>query len=271
MVATLVTSGGQTIALNEIFFEPVNKESWEPYEYMELDRSTSAAYGIGNTPQHDVAITGTWGFGATTIPAGSLASSITSSATTATCTDSSVIGVGQLLLAGTERILVTDKAMADTSQALVTPLTAAMNNQTVAVTTGSSYNVGEILLLDSERMLVTDIAGNNLTVKRAYDGTTLATHTGSEIYALRLLTIQRGVLGTTGASQSGSLAKFSFPGLITELAIALALNNVLQKTSGYSRTVGEGDNVRLASGAALADLVSRAVATFGRKSRLLVI
>jgi hypothetical protein len=54
---------------------------------------------------------------------------------------------------------------------------------------------------------------------------------------------------------------------VVELAIAEAENTILQKTSGYSRTVGEGDSLRLASGAGLADIRARAVAAYGRKAR----
>lgn len=271
--ATSVTSGGQAISLADIFFEPANKEASEPYEYMELDLSTSAAFGVGSTPQHDIAIAGTWGYGAQTAPAGAFAGNINSSVTTATVTNSAMVGTGQILLCGTERMLVTDRAMTSSGQTLQTGMTADMKNQTVACGDGTQFGVGETLLLDAERMLITDIAGNSLVVKRARHGSTLAAHSGSTIYAPRLVTITRGALGTTAASHvtTDALLKFVFPGLLTELAVALSLNNVLQKTSGYSRTVGEGDNVRNASGAALAGLVSRAVARYGRKSRLLVI
>jgi hypothetical protein len=67
------------------------------------------------------------------------------------------------------------------------------------------------------------------------------------------------------------VAKSVFPGLVSELAVALSINGVLQETSGYARTVGGGDNVRNASGAGLASLISRATARYGRKARTRVI
>lgn len=274
VTATAVTSGGQAISLADIFFEPSNKEADEPYTYMELNRSTNAAFGVGNTPQHDVAITGTWGYSATTTPAGALAAGAGTSDTTVTVTDAAPTSPGAILLVGTERMLVTDRAMTTTGQELQADLDLAQNAVSVTVGDGTKFFYGEILLIDSERVLVTDIAGNTLTVLRGFDGSTVAAHTSATtIYALRLLTVSRGALGTTAASHNlgDPVARFTFPGLITDLAVALSVNSILQGSSGYSRIVGEGDNQRLASGAALADLVSRAVAAYGRKARTAVI
>lgn len=273
--ATAVTSGGVAISLSNIFFEPANKEADEPYEYMELDRSSNAAFGGGATPQRSVAITGTWGYCNVTSPAGSLTSALTdTTGTTVSVTDSSLIGAGQIILIGSERFLVTDRAMNGTGTTLAGNLTAQNNNVAVPVSDGTAFHAGEMILIDSERMLITDITANNLTVKRSWDGSVLAAHTsGVSIYAPRLLTVTRGALGTTAATHSNSAAvsKYLFPGLVTELAVALAINTVLQETAGYARTVGAGDNVRNASGAGLADLRARVVARYGRKARARVI
>lgn len=274
VTATSVTSGGQAVSLGDIFFEPANKEADEPYTYMELNRATNAAFGAGNTPQRDVAITGTWGYSATTMPAGALAAGTGSGDATVTVTDSAPTSPGAILLAGTERMLVTDRVMTSTGQELQADLDLAQNAVSVTVGDGTKFFYSEILLIDSERVLVTDIAGNTLTVLRGFDGSTVAAHTsGATIYAPRLLTVSRGALGTTAASHNlgDAVTRFTFPGLITDLAVALSVNSVLQGSSGYSRIVGEGDNQRLASGAALADLVSRAVAAYGRKARTAVI
>ncbi len=98
-------------------------------------------------------------------------------------------------------------------------------------------------------MLITDIAGNVLTVKRAWDGSVLATHVGATVYAPRLLTVVRGVLGTAAATHlnGAAVAVHAVPGLVRELAVAEALNLFLQESAGYARTVGEGDSLRMAS------------------------
>lgn len=273
--ASSVTSGGTTISLGNVFFEPANKEADEPYTYLELNRDSNATFGVGSTSQHDIAITGTWGYSAATSPAGALALALTdSTGTAATVTDSSSIGVGQILLIGSERLLVTDRAMTTTGDALAGNLDGTNNAVSASVGAGAGFHVGEVLLVDSERLLITDISGNTLTVKRAWDGSVLAAHsTSAVIYAARLLTVTRGALGSTAAthSLSASVSKFIFPGLITDLAVALSINNFLQATSGYARTVGEGDNLRSASGGGLTDLVARAVAAYGRRARIRVI
>jgi hypothetical protein len=124
--------------------------------------------------------------------------------------------------------------------------------------------------LDSERMLIVDIAGNNLTVKRAWDGTVLAAHTGSSIYAPRTLTVTRGALGTTAAihTTAAAITCHVVPGLVRELCIAEATNLLLQGASGYARTIGAGDYTKESSGTGLANLRDQVYAAYGRKSRI---
>jgi hypothetical protein len=160
-------------------------------------------------------------------------------------------------------------------------VSALASDVTIAVTTGTSYAVGEILLLDSERMLIVDIAGNNLTVKRAWDGTVLAAHTGSTIYAPRRLTVTRGAVGTTAATHSNGAAitRHVVPGLIKELCVAEALNTLLQEGGGYSRVFGPGAGIirgdgqrhspgRVAGGVGMSDIRDAAYTAHGRKSRV---
>ena len=65
--------------------------------------------------------------------------------------------------------------MLATGQTLQAPgLTDRANAETVPVTNGAAIAVGETILIDAERMLTVDIAGNNLIVKRGFDGSTLA-------------------------------------------------------------------------------------------------
>lgn len=273
VVATAVTSGGQSISLGNLFFEPANKQQHEPFTYVEIDRSTNSAFGVGNTPQHDVAITGTWGYTAQATGAGILAVALTdTTGTSVQVSDSSVVGVGDLIIIDSERMLVQEKSFLDTTVAF-SSLTASNANNVISVVDGTKFSTGEILLLDSERMLITDIAGNNLIVKRAFDGTILAVHTSGDIYAARKLTVERGKLGTTAATHliNAAVSRHVPPSLIRALCVAEALNTCLQETSGYSRTVGEGDNSRPASGSALSQKWAQAIRRYGRSSRSAVI
>ena len=265
-----VTSGGVAIPVNQVFPEPVN--SGPPYTYIELDISTSAAFSGGSTPQHAIVMTGTWGFSATTSPAGALgAAMVDTTGTVAQVTDSSQLGVGSVIVIGTERLLVTDRSMITTGQTQqgAGAGTAVNSDVSLTVTDGTKYFIGEVLLLDAERMLVVDVAANVLTVKRAWDGSILATHSGATIFALRNLTVTRGALGTTAATHlnASAISRYTYPALVVELAIAEAENTILQKTAGYARTVGEGDSLRLISGAGLAELRARVKAAYGRKAR----
>src|SRR5215470_16485337 len=76
-IPTSVTSGGVTIPISACNFEPVNSEP--PYTYLELRRDQPYSFGVGSTPQRDVAITGTWaGCPAVTDPAGTLTAAVSS-------------------------------------------------------------------------------------------------------------------------------------------------------------------------------------------------
>lgn len=270
---TSLTSGGVTIQPSGYLLEPVN--SGPPYTRVDINLASSgSSFNAGaGTWQRSIAITGLWGYGNTEAPAGAVAAAFNASVTTVQVTDSSSIGVGQVLRIGAERLLVTDKGQLSTGQTLQTPLTAQQANNIMAVTTGSAYTIGEVLLLDAERMRVEDIAGNNLTVHRAWDGSTLAAHTGSTIYAPRSLTVVRGALGTTAASalQGDPIVKWTPPSLIRQLTIGEAINNLQQEATGYARTVGNaagsGNTKRGTSIEGLIDLRDLTYSTYTRKAR----
>lgn len=265
---TTLTSGGTTIPAANYFLEPVNVGP--PYRSVEIDLDSSSAFSSGNTFQRSVAVTGVFGYSAEEVAAGTCAEVLDASETGVDVSDSSLIGVGDIIKVDSERMIVTGKSMLTTAQTLQTPLTAVQNNVTVAVTNGAAYAVGEIVLLDSERMLIVDIAGNNLTVKRAYDGSILATHSGSTLYAPRTLTVERGALGTTAATHSTSapITRHVVPALVRNLVIAEAINMIQQETSGYARVVGSGDNARESSGKGLQDLRVQTYTAYGRKARM---
>ncbi len=248
---------------------------WGPYNYappftrLDLDRSTSSSFGLGSTPQKDVRITGAFGYQDVFAPAGALAVAMTdTTSTTVQVTNGAAVGVGDVLLAGTERMLVTDKVMVTTAQTQQGSGAGSTSNAdvTLGVTDGSKFSAGETLLLDSERMLAVDVAGNSVTVKRAWDGSVLAVHSGATVYGLRLLTVVRGALGSTAATHAlgAPLQIAAIPGLVKELALAEALVEVTQQAGAYAASQGTGADKVALIGAGLPDLRDRCRAQFGR-------
>ena len=151
-----------------------------------------------------------------------------------------------------------------------------MANETVAVTSGSAFAAQEVILIDAERMLVVDVAGNNLTVKRAWDGSTLAAHTAptADIYSLSGVGVARAQLGTTLAAHTTNdiVYRHVFPAPIRDLAIAEAIHQIQNETGGYTRTVGSGDATRPEPFGRGLDLMRREVyANYGRKARMRVV
>lgn len=263
-----VTTGGQPIPLAECFFEPVNEGP--PFTYLELNRSTTAAFGVGPTPQRDIAITGTFGYDVVATPAGTLSAALTdTTGTLVSVANGAAAGVGDVILVDGERMLLSDKAAVASGQIQQGSLAASGADQVIGVSSGAGFFVGEVLILDAESVLVTGTAPASVTVKRAWDGTTLATHSAAVIYAFRSWTVTRGAFGTSTATHliSAPITRYVVPSLVQQYALAEAENNLLQGLSGYARTVGSADNTRPVSGQALADIRAQAYAAHGRKGR----
>lgn len=263
----ILLAAGTEIPSSDYFLEPGN--AGPPYTHIEIDLASTAAFSAGSTYQRAIAITGEFGYSADEEPAGALAEALDNSETAVDVTDSTIVGVGHIIKVDSERMIVTGKSMLTTGQTLQIPITASAADVTVAVTTGSAFAAGEVILLDSERMRIDDIAGNSLLVKRAWDGTPLAAHTGSTIYAPRTLTVSRGALGTTSAthSNSASITKHVVPYLIRLACIAKVIDTLQQEGSGYARTIGSGESVRQAGGKAVTQVIDDAYAEHGRKIR----
>lgn len=274
-VSTLV-SGGVTIPSSDYFLRRGDDLDEAPYSFIEIDLASSAAFSTGDTHQRSVAITGVFiGCPLVEESLGSLSADLAASlsATASITWTTARFGVGDILRIDNERVIITERTMVDSTQNLATPLTASMSNTTVAVTDGTAFAVDEMILLDSERMLIVDIAANNLTVKRAWDGSVLAAHTNSDIYTLTGVQVTRAQLGTTLAAHTSgaTIYRHVVPPLVRDLAIAEAMNTLLQESAGYARTAGAGENERELSAKGLRSLREDVYTAHGRKARVAAI
>jgi hypothetical protein len=206
-----------------------------PFTYIELRRDKDVAFGYNDTPQLDIAITGTFGFWLKTKTTGTLTAAIQLSDTTVQVSDSFDTGVGDVLIVDSERMIVTDSGYADTTISYSGLSTAQANDNQVSVANGSLFTAGEVLLVDSEWILVQSVIGNSLNVKRAWDGSILSAHTGGTIWARRLLSVLRGQLGTVTATHlnGASLNVLIVPGLVKQTAIAEAIVALTQEPVAY--------------------------------------
>ncbi len=266
---TTATSGGVNV-LSAVKLRP---QAGPPYTHLDLDRGSSSSLGYSSgTGQDSVSLTGLWmGCPLVERSVATLTSSINSSVTTVRYTPATgarPIEVGHTLRVGSERLLVNEKAWVDSTQ--TGSLAVQPNANTLAVVTGSAFRAGEELLLDSERVLVTAVAGNNLTVRRAWSGTTLAAHTTAAVYWPRDLTVTRGALGTTAAAGTAgdTVLVHVPPAIVAQLNRAYALDQFFQEGTGYARTVGADDALRQVSGKAIRELEERAQGAHGRKVRM---
>ena len=270
---TSLASGGTTISSADYFLEP---SDGPPYTHIEIDRASSATFATGDTWQRNIAITGLFGYDLVEESVGTLTSNLDADITDTAAISWTVadVGVGDVLKIDDERMIVESKSFGDSTQDLQTPLTASMANETVAVSSGAAFAAGEVIKLDAERMLVVDIAANNLTVKRAWDGSTLAAHTASDIYSLSVAGVARAALGTTLAAHTTNdvVYRHVFPPAVRDLNIAEAIHQLANEGGGYTRTVGSGDATRPEPFGRGLDLMRRQVyAKYGRKVRMRVV
>lgn len=267
-VTSLVVAG-ETIDPADYLLEPAN--SGPPYTHLEIDLSSSAGFSSGSTHQRAVAVTGVFGYRLDSESVGALSANLDADAAdTATVTWTKNVGVGDLLTIGTERLVVSSRALVDTTQNLQAGMSTSKADVTVAVTDGTAFLVGHIILVDAERMLVVDIAGNNLIVKRAWDGSVLADHTtGADVYALTGVAVDRAQLGTTlGAHLSGAtITRQLYPGPIRSLCVAEAINQLQQEAGAYGRS-GSGESERPAPGVDLPGLRAEVRTQYGRRNRI---
>ncbi len=247
---TSLTAGGTTIASSDYFLEPVN--SGPPYTHIEIDLDSSASFSNSGTAQRAITVVGTWGINDDQKAAGVLENAVsTTTTTTVDITRPDIVGVGSVLKVDSERMLVTDKSTLSSGQTLASAMNALNSDQVVDVSDGSLFFVGEQILIDSERMRIREITGNNLTVIRAYDGSTLAAHSlGATVYVYRRLTVERGVLGTTAATHSdaASVTVWDVPSLVRDLAKAQAITRLEQEFSAYGARVYSDEAERDSSG-----------------------
>ena len=273
-----LSSGGTVIASSDYFLEPVN--SGPPYTNIEIDLSSSASFQPGDTSQRAIVISGTWGYSDDQKPAGLLAEALDASETAVDVTDGSLVGVGSLLLVDSERMLVTGRSALTTGQVLGSAMGVLKNDQTVDVVDGTQLHAGETILIDDERMKIVSISGNNATVKRAHDGSTLAAHSlGATIYAFRTLTVERGALGSTAATHltAAPLTAWVVPDLVRDLCRAEAITRLEQEWSAYGARVysdeaeRDSSGTEVVSGRGLTDLSKSCARRYKRKFRKMAV
>jgi hypothetical protein len=270
-VATLV-SGGVTISAADYFLEP--QASGPPYNRIELDKGSSSSFTTGSTSQRNIAVTGVFcGCDVDELVGCTSAEALDTSETglDVGAYDPAVVGVGSIIKIDDERMIVTGKQSLTTGQTLGSNIAANQGITTVAVQSGATFSVGERILLDAEYMTIVDIAGNNLIVKRAVDGSTLAAHpAGATVYAPRTLVVQRGALGTTAATHvtSSTVYVFQVPGPVRALCVAEALVELSNTSGKYATSIGSGEAQREARFLALKLLRESVYTSHGRKGRM---
>lgn len=264
--ATSVTTSGGLLATSAYSLEPSGLGP--PFNRVSVLRSAGSSFG-GGYGQRDIAIAGTYGYriDETAGPA---------AVGTVLVTDNTITvgpgapSTGALIRLDSERLIVLSRSSVTTGQALTALLDIKANATMASVADGTQFAVGEQLLIDAEYVRVVDIAGNNLIVQRAVDGSALAAHQiGAVLYAPRRLTVARSVLGTTAAGHAGGsvVQVFNFPAPLKVFVMALTLDTLEQESVTYARTTGSGNTIRDTGGRGIEVARRNAITALGRFNR----
>lgn len=266
------SNGTETIPSSDYFMRPDDAlQRGMPFTLIEINLGSQSAFNSGVSYQRSVAITGVFGYSMATDPAGLMLASMASSDTTAHIPNSALVDVGTVMIIDSEYMIVTDANPIATAGTLAGNLDAQSYTNAIPVSTGmgTTYAKLEVITIDGEDMLIVKIVGDSLHVRRAWNGTPLASHTsGASIYANRLVSVARGCVGTSAAihNNAAPVSVHHVPGKIKELCIAEAGTRTLGESSGYAQQYGEaGATTKL--GAGLPDLWVGAMASYGRQIR----
>lgn len=272
-----LTAGGTVIAGSDFFLRRFDDKDEPPYSTLDINLASSSSFRSGNTFQRAISILGLFSGDkdTSTATAGcvlgvALPDAVGTTVVLNPAAGAYTVGVGSLVLVGTERMVLRDRRMSATGQATTNVVDAQKNAQIVGVADGTLFAVGETILIDAERMRINDVAGNNLIVTRAWDGSALGSHLlGASVFALRTFLAERGVLGSVAAPHLIGVNVYThqFPGPVNELCVAETVVLLEQNASGYARTTGSGLNERESAGKGLADVRESAWRTYGRKNR----
>lgn len=264
-----INNGATVLTADQYLLEPVNDP---PYTELQINLGSTGSLGSLTTWQRSTGTLGLWGWTNDLVAIGALTATLDADvdATAALSWNTARFGVGDVLLIDDERMVIAERTFVDSTQNLQTSLTDSAADVTVAVTDGTAFAVEEIIAIGAERMRVDVIIGNNLIVRRAWDGSQLAEHTApSDIYALTGVQLDRAQFGTELAEHADQATVYRWkpPSLLASLNRAYALNTLLQERSGYARVAGTGENAREFTGRGIAQLEKDVFAVFGRKAR----
>jgi hypothetical protein len=269
-----LVAGGTTIGANDYLLYRADGVQQPPYSYIEINRASSAAFSAGSTPQNALLVTGVWGHTANTDIGGTLSAAINDSETTLVINPASNrlrVGVGSTLVIGGERMQVTDRGYNDSGTVLLTDkLESRQGESVIEVIDTSKLSLYDRIGIDGEFMDVLSIMGAYVTVRRATNGSVLASHDGGvPIYVPNTYTVTRAGFGTTaeGHAQGSTVHVQRYPALVEQLTLAEAVVGVAQNAGGYARVVGSGSSTREAVGKGLDDMRAKAYAALGRKLR----
>ena len=242
-----ITSGGVTIPSSDYFLRRPDDLDEPPFSYIEIDLASSAAFNSGPTHQQSIEILGLYGYRNDEEQIGVLAGSLAASPTAiANITYSTGrIGTGDLLRINNERMIINERSFIDSTQNLQNTLAASKADNIVTVTNGAQFAADIELLIGAETMLVTAIAGNNLIVERAWDGSILAGHTsGVDVFLKTGTDVDRASLGTVIAAHNTNdpVYRFIYPEPIRDLTVARTLVSLSQEGRAFARPAPSSRN-----------------------------
>ena len=150
-ITSLTVAGESLTEGTHYWLRPEN--DGPPYNRIELDLSSSEpSFSSGDTAQRSIVAVGLVGHSNDERTLSTLAEALDATETGVDVTGAvaAAVGVGDVIRVGDERMWVSERTWLDTSDTTGGALTAAKNDQTIAVTDGTAFATGEQLLIESD-------------------------------------------------------------------------------------------------------------------------
>lgn len=268
-----IVSGGVQLSPSDYLLYRADGTLDPPFDYIEINRASAAAFSSGLSPQRSVQVSGLAGVVDMTSPGGTLAVGVDDLTPTITVTPQAnqmPIGVGSSLVIGDERMQVLERGWATSGSVLLSGMDSKQSANVVEMADTAKVSLYEYLSIGGEFMQVVVITGFSVTVKRAANGSVLCEHeSGTPIYVSNSFTVYRGAFGTQAEAHSLSAPVLvqRYPAQVEQLALAEATVAVAQNAGLYARVVGQSGSTREAVGNGLADMRDKTRWAWGRNLR----
>lgn len=235
-VVSITDKNGNAISSDDYELYPLNR-AWENGPYLRL-----------KTYYDEITINGRWGLYEEWLANGLSGTLAAASTTSLVVTNGGRLWPGKVVKLEDEQILVAagcggENSPDPTTATSVTTGYATEATDIIPVTSGAEFYFDEVIRIGDEDMLILRKDGNELIVRRGWNGTLRDEHSlSSAIKVYRTVTIERGANGTTAAAHSSAaMYEAQIPADLAYLATQISSLMRGKAATGFTGRAGNSE------------------------------